>query len=441
MDIHDKRIGQSLTHMGISKLNTMQQDVIEAFDKCGDMVILSPTGSGKTLAFLLPLLSILDTDETRVQVLILSPARELAIQIEEVFKSMKTSYKVNCCYGGHQFSIERNNLSVPPAILVGTPGRVLDHLQKETFDPSAIHTIIYDEFDKSLEYGFAGEMEKIAERLSGLKKRLFTSATQALEIPEYTGAQSPKVLNYIQDKTEESRLKLFVVNSEDTEKLDVFIQLICDLEDLTSAIVFCNHRETVDRVSQHLSDYRIENEAFHGGLDQRQRELVLNKFKNGSSQILVTTDLAARGLDITDVQYVIHYQIPHKEDAFTHRNGRTARITKTGSAYLFITSKDKQPEYLPENTESYYPPEITVLPAPPKWISLCIKRGKKDKINKIDIVGFLSKVGGLNQSEIGMITVQDFVSYVAVDRTKADSLIKLIRDKKIKNKVAKISLL
>src|ERR1700759_1839845 len=178
-------IKKALENLKIAELNQMQHAALSAAKK-GDVILFSPTGSGKTLGFLLPLLDILKSDVPTVQVLILVPSRELALQIEQVFKAMGKGFKVNCCYGGHPVKIERNNLSQPPAVLIGTPGRIAHHLRRESFSTDTIHTLILDEFDKSLEFGFQEDMTYIIRQLPGLKKRILTSATKMKEIPAFT---------------------------------------------------------------------------------------------------------------------------------------------------------------------------------------------------------------------------------------------------------------
>ena len=171
-------IQKILANLKIEALNEMQQAVLEAAEtrKGQDMVLLSPTGSGKTLAFLLPILSFLKNDVEGVQALILVPSRELAMQIENVFKSMSTGFKINCCYGGHDTKVERNNFQHPPAVLVGTPGRIMYHIERETFDTKMVKTLVLDEFDKSLEFGFQKEMEFIIRHLPNLNKRIKLAA-------------------------------------------------------------------------------------------------------------------------------------------------------------------------------------------------------------------------------------------------------------------------
>jgi superfamily II DNA/RNA helicase len=229
------------------------------------------------------------------------------------------------------------------------------------------------------------------------------------------------------------------VPSEDTDKLEVFLKLISTFAPDEQSIVFCNHREVVERISSHLDAHDIINESYHGGLDQQQRELALCKFRNGSVNILVTTDLASRGLDISNITNIVHYQKPHTEETYIHRNGRTARMGKEGNAFLILTDEEKAPEYIPEDTETLLIESPKTLPAKPKWATLNINRGKKDKVNKTDIVGFLAKVGKLEKEEVGLIEVKDFCAYPAVLRSKVVKVLNNITGEKIKGKSVKVT--
>ncbi len=436
----NQNLDQILQHFSIDALNPMQQSMLEHFKHSSDIMLLSPTGSGKTLAYLLPLLKLIDKESTHVQALILVPSRELALQIESVFKQMKTGLKVNCCYGGHDFKVEKNNLSSPPSVLIGTPGRIADHIGKGTFNTTALHTLIFDEFDKSLEFGFSKEMEYIVQHLPNVKSKILISATQSIDIPRYIKISEVRELNFLdKDSTSNTRLSVKLVLSEDVDKLEAFLKLLCSLDSNAPTIVFCNHREVVERISDHLNRKNIENACFHGKLDQKERERVLVKFTNGSVNVLITTDLASRGLDIREVKNIIHYQQPHSEEVFIHRNGRTARMHASGSAFMILTQKEERPAYLAESTEVLELSDKYSLPSPPLWVTLFISKGKKDAINKTDIVGFLSKVGKLNRDELGFVDVKDFFAYAAVKREKADKVLKLAKDQKIKNRAVKIN--
>lgn len=425
-----------LKKLGIKALKPMQEKCIEAWKKNDDIVLLSPTGSGKTLAFLLPLLNQLDETKKGVQTLVLAPSRELAIQIESVFKSLGTPFKVNCCYGGHAMKIEKNSLATPPAVLIGTPGRIADHLRRENFSPDSINTIILDEFDKSLELGFHREMGEIIEQLKFIKKRILTSATKSESIPEFTGVKNPFEINYLVAAPKETLVEK-IVRADGKDKLAALFNLICHNGN-EATLVFCNHRDTVDRISDLLQDSHLQHDTFHGGLKQDDREKALIKFRNGSHQILITTDLASRGLDIPSIKHVIHYQLPTTADAYTHRNGRTARMDASGCSYFVMADSDYLPEFINQNIEEMIIPDNITLPEDPEWLTVYVDAGKKDKINKMDIVGFFMKKGQLEKDELGKVEVLDHSSFVAVKRNMAERLLRMLKNERIKKKKVKM---
>jgi len=425
-----------LGNLKITSLNEMQQAAIAATAKGKDLVLLAPTGSGKTLGFLLPVLKNLDAAVKGVQALVLVPSRELALQIEQVFRQMGTGFKVNCCYGGHPVKTERNNFEQPPAVLIGTPGRIAYHLRKENFDESSITTLVLDEFDKALEFGFQEDMSYIIGNLLSLKQRMLTSATQMEAIPEFTGLKASVEVNFLKDVKVAPDLKLKKIMTTAEDKLDTLFELICKIGNKTT-LIFCNHRETVDRISDLLIDKDLAHDIFHGGMEQDERERALLKFRNGSIKILITTDLASRGLDIPEVEYIIHYQLPYTEDAFLHRNGRTARMNAKGTAYLMMTEEDKYP-FLKGDIEVEKLKGNYQLPKDSQWQTLYIAAGKKDKVNKIDIVGLLLKKGGLEKDDVGLIEVKDQSSYVAVKRNMVHKVLSALANEKIKNKKVKI---
>jgi superfamily II DNA/RNA helicase len=430
-------IKQSLENLKITALNAMQEAAIAAAKK-SDVILLSPTGSGKTLGFLLPLLANLQADVATVQALILVPSRELALQIEQVFKTMGTGFKVNCCYGGHDVKTERNNLSHPPAVLIGTPGRIAHHLRRESFSTNTIHTLILDEFDKALEFGFQEDMTYIIRQLPAIKKRMLTSATKMDDIPSFTGIVKPITLDYLTNAATTPDIKQMAVIAEGEDKLEAIFALLCKVGS-DSTLVFCNHRDAVDRISDLLWDMGIPHGIFHGGMEQDDRERALLKFRNGSHKILITTDLASRGLDIPEIQNIVHYQLPHNEEAFLHRNGRTARMHAKGTSYLMM-APDEKPSYLKEIPATE---DLSAKPKLPKlsdWATLYIAAGKKDKVNKVDIVGLLLKKGELAKDELGLIEVLDNSSYAAVKRNLIERTVALLKNEKIKNKKIKIEI-
>lgn len=263
-----------LLNLGIESLNEMQETAQETILNDANVLLLSPTGSGKTLAFLFPVFQLLQPEIKEVQCLILVPSRELGLQIEQVWKKMGTNYKVNSCYGGHSIDTEIRNLSNPPAVLIGTPGRIADHLERETFKVNSIQTLILDEFDKSLQLGFHEQMKFIISKLTKLNKRVLVSATSDIEIPKYTQVLHPTVLDFIPTEEENSNLSFKMVVSKEKDKINSLFKLICSLKS-QSAIVFCNHRDAAERISDTLSEKGIYATYYHGGMDQEERERAL----------------------------------------------------------------------------------------------------------------------------------------------------------------------
>jgi superfamily II DNA/RNA helicase len=431
------RSNNILSNLGIESLNEMQDAAQDAILNDNNVLLLSPTGSGKTLAFLLPVLELLQPEILSVQCLILVPSRELGLQIEQVWKKMGTEYKVNICYGGHSIDTEIKNLSNPPAVLIGTPGRIADHIERGTFRLDKVQTLILDEFDKSLQLGFHEQMSFIIGKLSKLNKRILVSATSDIEIPKYTRVINPTVLDFIPEEEEKTNLSVKMVISPSKDKLQSLFNLLCSLKS-QSAIIFCNHRDAAERISDTLNEKGIYSVYYHGGMDQDERERALIQFRNGSVSYLVTTDLAARGLDIPEMKHVIHYHLPLKEDEFTHRNGRTARMQASGTAYLIIHESEKQLDYVNYDMEVLVVDNATTLPKPPEYQTIYISGGKKTKLNKFDIVGFFSQKGKLEKDDLGLIEVKDFISFAAVRYNKVKDLLKNIKDEKMKGKKFKI---
>lgn len=425
-----------LSNLGIDSLNKMQLAAQDTIINKQNTLLLSPTGSGKTLAYLLPALRLLKEDIKTVQCLVVVPSRELALQIEQVWKKMGTEFKVNVCHGGHSIDTELKNLSNPPALLIGTPGRLTDHLERKSFDTDSIRILVLDEFDKSLQFGFQDEMNTIIGRLPNLQKRILLSATSDVEIPEFVKMESPAILDYVQEETNDA-LTIKLVLSPEKDKLESLFQLICSL-DSEPALIFCNHREVTERISDLLNQKGIQTGYYHGGMDQDDRERILIQFRNGSLNYLVTTDLAARGLDIPEMKHVIHYHLPAKESEFVHRNGRTARMQASGTAYIIRFKEDKIPDYIPENLDVLQIKAGKPLPNRPDYRTIYVSGGKKNKLNKSDIVGFFLQKGKLDKSDLGLIEVKDFISFVAVRASAVKTLLANIRDEKMKGKKYKI---
>ncbi|QDH78914.1 DEAD/DEAH box helicase [Echinicola soli] len=425
-----------LQNLGISSLNEMQQETLEASKRHANLMLIAPTGSGKTLAYLLSLLEKLE-EKAGVQALILAPTRELVIQIESVLKQMKLPIKVNACYGGHLFSIERKNFSVPPSILVGTPGRIKDHLERGTFSPDSIRHLVFDEFDKSLEMGFSGQMKYITGQLFQVTDKVLVSATSSIELPYYLDFDDHFTLETQQTASTALRVNKIVTPKEG--KPEGLLTLIKSLGKDQNVIAFANHRDACDRIGEFLDQHEVVFSLFHGGLEQDERESQLTKFRNGSTQVLIATDIAARGIDIPELDYVVHFQLPPQETTYLHRNGRTARMKASGTCILLMTEKDYLPNYLQEEPEEFIPsPKNHALV--PSFATLHINKGKKDKVNKIDLVGFFLQFDFMEKEDLGLIEVKDFFSYVAVKREKYKQVIEASQKLRIKRKAIKVNL-
>lgn len=429
---------QLLSNIGIKALNEMQEEAIQASEHHKEMMILANTGSGKTLAFLIPILKNIDSDIKGTQALIIAPTRELAVQIENVFKSLKSGISITCCYGGHKREIEENNLLEKPSLIVGTPGRIADHLRRGNIQSDTIRIAVLDEFDKSLELGFLDEMEEIFSFLKSLTHKYLTSATHKVVIPDFINFHEPKTINYVVEEVKET-LAIKYLRAPEKDKNETLFKLLCHIGNHL-AIIFCNHRDHVEEVNQYLRDKGIPSIFYHGALEQNERDTALAKFRNGSVNFLVTTDLAARGLDITNIRYVIHHQLPENEASFIHRNGRTARMDASGNVVLLLGSHEYLPTYVDPAIEEIQLRDPLVIPDKPTWSTLFIAAGKKNKINKIDIVGFLGNIGNLKKEDIGLIEVRDFHSFVAIRKTKMSHTLQLIKGQKIKGQKVKMDL-
>jgi superfamily II DNA/RNA helicase len=425
-----------LKNLAIPAFNEMQLAVIEKATSVNNLMLLAPTGSGKTLAFLIPLITKLRSDAEGVQALIVVPSRELALQIEQVFKLMKTSFKVSCCYGGHSMKIEQNSLSDAPAVIIGTPGRLADHIFRKSFDARTVKLVVLDEFDKSLQMGFHEQLMVIFKALTGKQQHILTSATRLDAWPEFLPFTKPETLNYLKDE-KDSKLELKLIHTSSIDKVETLMRLVAGFNQEV-CLVFCNHRDAVDRISALLTQHKIEHGTLHGAMEQIDREKNLIKFRGGAHNILIATDLASRGLDIPEIRHVVHYQLPPQQDAFLHRNGRTARMHSEGQAYLVLANDETLPGYIDKSVEEIFVDKKLKKPLPPLYSCLYISAGKKDKVSKGDIVGLLTKKGGLQSDDIGLITTLDYSAYVSVKRTLVNKALAGIKNEKLKNLKVKI---
>ena len=426
----------------------MQQCAHDAFrNNSNDIVLLSPTGSGKTLAYLVPLAESVRTEVAAVQAVVIVPSRELAQQSSLVLASMKTEVRGMALYGGRPTMDEHRKLNaLRPHILFATPGRLVDHLQKGNFLTDQIHTLVIDEFDKCLELGFQAEMQESIGMMPAVERRFLLSATDAEAIPRFVRMQDACRLDFLasspltgpsdhsgsEEKNLSARLEFHVVHSPMKDKLNTLSDLLRTLGNV-QAIVFLNYREAVERCFHFLQKEGFACAMYHGGMEQERRERALYKFSNLSCNILVSTDLGSRGLDLPDTDVIIHYHLPMNEEAFTHRNGRTARWLSNGRSFMILNDEETLPEYIDERSASeFYLPKSLPPITRPRMCTIYIGKGKKEKLSKMDILGFLCKQGGLQREDVGRIDVREHYSYAAVSLDVVASVLQRIEGQKIK---------
>ncbi len=422
-----------LKKLGITQLNPMQEEAQLAIHSSNEVILLSPTGTGKTLAFLLPLIAQLNADREEVQALIITPSRELAIQIEQVAREMGAGFKINAVYGGRTVSKDKLDLQHSPTILIGTPGRIAHHIRIKTFDPQTVSHLVLDEFDKSLEVGFEEEMKAIIASLSSLEKKILTSATHGVEVPSFVHLKRPIYVDYLEEGVQ--KLKLKTIISPEKDKLETLGEALCHLGN-QAGIIFCNYKASIQRVSDFLSAKNIPHGCFYGGMDQKDRERALIKFRNGTHQLLIATDLAARGIDVPEIKFIIHYHLPHRAEEFTHRNGRTARMHNDGTAYVLKWVEELLPDFIDApNIEAI---EEAPLPEPSIWKTVFISGGRRDKISKGDIAGLFFKQGQLKHNELGMIELKQDCAFAAVHAKRIKQIIKYTNNSRLKKKKVRV---
>lgn len=454
----EKICEQIVSQMSFAQLNEIQERMLASAATKKDVLLLAPTGSGKTIAFLARVWSQLEDTEKRA--MIIAPSRELVQQIAEVWQKLHTGIRCVACYGGHDLRIEQSrllDLNEERYIIVGTPGRLKDHIERRNMAAERMDVLVIDEFDKSLELGFEDEMKAILEKMTGLKQRIFTSATHAVPIAPWTGLNDYEQItnSKYQESLEklqtteakygiQDNLSIYQVKSPIPDKLETLRDLLLTIAqkdasvDHGGIIVFANYREAAERIAHYLSEQGISSALYHGGLDQEFRDKALIRFRGQSIALLVSTDLASRGLDIPEVAHVIHYHLPQSEEAWTHRNGRTARAGASGSSYILLGPNEILPEFIdaPNGKLPYYQlakdtsKGLKMIASPN--VTVYIGRGKKEKISKGDVVGFFTKNGGLQGSDLGRIDVMEHCAYVAIRKEVAEEALAKVKGLKIK---------
>jgi len=400
-------------------------------------ILLANTGTGKTFAFLVELEKTLQQLESKDCTLILCPSRELAQQVSNSFSQLRTGRKSVTCYGGHKFQYEVQQLNEHPTVIIGTPGRIADHINRGTMSNLHITHLIIDEYDKTLELGFQKEIDFITSNCADFKSIQLVSATEIEELPETFKSFQFHTSTFLEET--KPNYTLYSIEAEGNDKLVTLVKYISNVTS-NNTLIFCSHREAADRIKQHLKEFGKETALYHGGLEQREREHALYLFKSGCVDTLICTDLASRGLDIPELELVIHYQFPHSKEDFIHRNGRTARMKSEGTVLLLHSESEPLPDY----TNDF---EINKMKGfevfkdfnPTQKFPIYLSAGRKDKIRKIDIVGFFTKEAGIKNEHLGMIEIYDQHSLITLSTNelkKIKSLLPLVRIKKQKIKLS-----
>ncbi|NVO84060.1 DEAD/DEAH box helicase [Hymenobacter terrestris] len=431
----------------------VQEQVVPMALAGQDVAGQAPTGSGKTAAYGLSVLQLLDLKQDAVQVIVLVPARELALQVRDALKKLgkyMPNLRVAAFYGGHAFREETASLTQAPHIVVATPGRLLDHFERRSIIPNQLKTLILDEADKLLELGFQEELVEIIKRLPRRRQTLLFSATMSDKVLDLIrkNLTRPRVVNAGQDTDELPENLTLLGHFGAIEQKPAALLHLLNLPETGRALIFCNTRDRCMELTRFLVGRGIAAEVLHGKMPQPERDKALLKLRNGSSQVLVATDVAARGIDVTQLDTVVQYDAPDKADGFQHRAGRTARAGAAGTAHLLATEKERAhvskwpiaegikwtPLHAPK-----LPPAAPKAPRPEN-VTLHVSAGKKDKVSAHDLVGAFVNVGGVAREQVGHIEVFDYYSYVAVPREQAQLVAERLAGTKVKGRKVRVSI-
>lgn len=337
-------IYQAVLDMGFEEATPIQSQAISVIMEGKDVIGQSQTGTGKTAAFGIPCLERIDPEDRRLQALILCPTRELAIQVSEEFRKLlkyKDNIRVLPIYGGQPIDRQILALKKGAQVVIGTPGRVMDHMRRHTLKTGTVQMMILDEADEMLDMGFREDIETILFKIPKEHQTLLFSATLSPEILSITKRfqQDPEFIKIVRKELTVPSIEQYYFDVKEKRKLDALTRLI-DMYNPSLAMVFCNTKKRVDELTELLQGRGYFAEGLHGDLKQVQRDKVMQKFRNGAIEILVATDVAARGIDVDDIDIVINYDIPQDEEYYVHRIGRTGRAGKTGKAFTFCVGKE-----------------------------------------------------------------------------------------------------
>ena len=445
--------------LGYTKMTPIQAESIPALLEGRDLIGQSKTGSGKTASFTIPILEQIHVEQSAfrdVQAMILCPTRELCTQVTREVRKLgrkKIGLQVLELAGGVPVGPQARSLETGVHIVVGTPGRVLDHLERRTLNLSALKFIVLDEADRMLDMGFQAEMDAVMSALPLERQTILFSATFPPGIQEMSERfQHNAVMVKIEQSPEDAASlstidQLFYVVNSDQEKAECLLQVFSK-EKPESAIVFCNFKASTFELTQELVSLGVSAACLNGDLEQRDRDLVMAKFRNQSVRVLVATDVAARGIDVSDLDLVVNFELPQKRENYVHRIGRTGRAGKSGKAISLILERDKNKVAGMANASGAAGNEVIVdfekgIPEPvdldAKMDTLIILEGRKNKMRPGDILGALTgEAGGLKGDDIGKIEIHDFFSYVAVKKKLASTALMRLQNGRIKGRKVRV---
>jgi len=430
----------TLDSLGYKNATPIQEQALPLILAGKDVIAEAKTGSGKTAAFGIGLLSKLDVKRFRVQSLVMCPTRELADQVAKELRRIarfKHNIKILMLTGGESFGRQLGSLEHQAHIIVGTPGRILKHLNKESLELTNLQTLVLDEADRMLDMGFLEEVESVLAFAPKERQTLLFSATYDNTIT----AISKKIQNdavLVKTTHEEVANKIKEEFYATSNKEDTFVKILSQFKP-ENVIVFTNTKIQAKELAQNLQKRKIDALAIHGDLEQYERNDVLVQFANKSCPILVATDVAARGLDIKELSMVVNFDLPHGSETYTHRIGRTGRAGAEGIAISLYSSYERENADEYRDDKRHYFEDIdlngsTNFELKPQFVTLVIEGGKKDKLRAGDLLGALTGDAGLEGSSIGKIDIYDRQAYVAIETKFIDKAESSLKRGKIKGK-------
>jgi len=437
---------KNLDDLGYTSMTPIQEKSLPITLAGKDLIAQAKTGSGKTAAFALGVLDKLDVSRFRVQSLVLCPTRELADQVAKEIRKLARAIhniKVLTLCGGMPFGPQIGSLEHGAHIIVGTPGRVEEHLRKGTLKLDHLTTFVLDEADRMLEMGFQESLDNIVESMPSVRQTLLFSATypDEIEVIARRIMQDPEMV-VVESNEVNSNIEQIFYRLQDNKQRITALTLVLNEHQPKSTVVFCNTKRESQDIADELKTLGFSAVAIHGDLEQKARDQVLVRFANKSASILVATDVAARGLDIDELDCVVNFQLARDAEVHVHRVGRTGRAGNKGKAFNFFIDSEgykiaKLEEYLDIHVKEEKLPDFKLLdktPFKPDMVTLQIDGGKKQKVRPGDILGALTGKDGIAGKQVGKITMFDNCAYVAVERDAAKPALKKISEGKLKGR-------